>query len=254
MTNKSVLKKIKSLTFPDPKEYWGAVAMLDALGTRERDASAAREYLEVIQVVVNDLVHLTNLQLADSRYVEPAVAAKIDFDILAFGDTLVISAGVPAAPEADSNSIGEALGLVGSVARDAVYHGIQSGILFRGAVASGMFIKDKSLILGPCVTEAASWYDKTDWIGVVLAARTGLEWGPKIENIWSEYPVPVKAGSGGIDVQPMYAMNWANQYIALGGGYDNVLLACRGAFAAAPIPFGAESKARHTLAHLDFMR
>src|SRR5262245_53617116 len=132
MTNKSVLKKIKSLTFPDPKEYCGAVAMLDALGTRERDASAAREYLEIIQVVVNDLVHFANIQLADSRYVEPSVAGKIDFDILAFGDTLVISAGVPAGRKEDSNPIGEALGLVGSVARDAVYHGIQSGILLRG--------------------------------------------------------------------------------------------------------------------------
>jgi len=253
MANKKLLERLERQTFREPKEYWGAVAMLDALGTRERDRSGAREYLDVIQIVVNDLLHQASNLIADRDSAGPD-AAKLDFDVMAFGDTLVISAGIPADDERAPSLTSEMLALVGSVARDAVYHGIQSGILFRGAVASGMFVKSKSMILGSCVTEAATWYDKADWIGVVLGARTGLEWGGMIENIWSEYPVPVKVASGRVEPRPMYALSWANQYIALGGGYESVLGACLKAFAAAPIPFGSESKAQHTLAHLRFMR
>ncbi len=236
-----------------PKEEWGAVAILDALGTRDGDMRAAWNFIEVRKIIINDLESEAARYMKQTTVMTQELAETLDFDIRSFGDTLLISAGFPAEDDEDDERTKAALALVSLVASAAVYHGIQSSLLFRGSIASGYFIKDEAAILGPCITDAASWYEKTDWVGVTLTPRTALAWGHEFDGVWAEYKVPVKRGSGNVELIPLHALTWAEIHIAM-NGYESVLKDCTRAFSAHPIPFGSESKARHTLAFMEFMR
>jgi hypothetical protein len=54
--------------------------------------------------------------------------------------------------------------------------GLRSGIPLRGAVAFGKYLASGSKVLGPAVSDAASWYAAADWLGVMLTPKTGLLW------------------------------------------------------------------------------
>jgi len=53
--------------------------------------------------------------------------------------------------------------------------GIDGGFLFRGAVAAGRFysLEDYPFYIGPAADDAAYWYDKANWAGIVLTPSTG---------------------------------------------------------------------------------
>ncbi len=49
------------------------------------------------------------------------------------------------------------------------------GVLLRGAVSVGEYVRSDNSILGPAVKEVADWYEKSEWMGVVAT--------PSCENV-----------------------------------------------------------------------
>src|SRR5689334_22235418 len=111
----SLIKLIERLELLEPKELVGAIAMLDALGTRDRDMGGAHEFIEVIQYVINDLSHGALRHVRESKALSSCDSKAFDFDIMSFGDTVIISAGFKLEDEPDRDLLHETIGLVGVV-------------------------------------------------------------------------------------------------------------------------------------------
>lgn len=57
--------------------------------------------------------------------------------------------------------------------------GLKQGLLLRGALAIGDYVVGSTeagsiILVGPAVSDAASWYEKADWFGVVLTPSCGM--------------------------------------------------------------------------------
>ena len=45
---------------------------------------------------------------------------------------------------------------------------------YRGAISIGEYLTSDDTILGPAITDAAGWYEKADWFGVVLTPKCDI--------------------------------------------------------------------------------
>lgn len=90
---------------------------------------------------------------------------------------------------------------------------LAAGILFRGSVSLGTFYVDdeSNTVMGQAVTDAAAWYDSTDWIGINATPHATLAIQAMIERTQSnvahvlvDYPVPIKDRS----TLALKAINW----------------------------------------------
>jgi hypothetical protein len=64
------------------------------------------------------------------------------------------------------------------IVADIFLNGLANQLLFRGAIAYGDVYEENSIILGPGIDEAVSWYEQSDWAGVHMT--------PSMEN-WIKY-------------------------------------------------------------------
>jgi hypothetical protein len=89
-----------------------------------------------------------------------------------FGDTLIVTWAVGNDRRAQMSILMWAL-----VIREFIPVGFNLSLRIRGALAFGdfMVVRDEhgTSILGDAVNEAASWYEKADWIGIILTPKCG---------------------------------------------------------------------------------
>lgn len=85
--------------------------------------------------------------------------------------------------------------------------------MFRGSIAVGDFYEDSetNTILGKAVTDAAAWYDKADWIGILATPRTTIHIDQLMENqdkkwghLLTRYDIPLTDKS----TRSLWAINW----------------------------------------------
>jgi hypothetical protein len=131
-----------------------------------------------------------------------------------FGDSLLMSYEV-----LRERQINDYLSKIGFILNILIPTALEKGILFRGALSIGNFIENEDVVLGPAVTDAATWYDKLDMIGIMTTpATTNFIKGSRdttLKDITSKnkdekndefllYDVPVK-GSGTLST---FTTNW----------------------------------------------
>jgi hypothetical protein len=177
----------------------GIVAILDALGASSYDDSAVNQFLRSRERVFERL----------EEYLEEKTAiTRQQLKMFTFNDTVVIALVCARRPP-DLKQIGA----FSAILRKFLVESMNSGLLFRGAAAIGEFRADDATntIMGDAVTDAAQWYEQTEWVGVHYTPRSNL----KIEHLmqgatdrkeWAllPYDVPVKGA------KPLYtyAVNW----------------------------------------------
>lgn len=137
--------------------------------------------------------------------------------IYTFGDTIIITVQLRGKKNYDKQII-RAIMLM----RRYLFHSIEQGILFRGAFSIGSYIEDVSsnTVMGEALTDAAQWYEQSDWMGIASTPRTNsvLEYylddnslaSPRFINL---YPVPIKGGSK----LELYTISWPGAF------HDNFL-------------------------------
>lgn len=173
-----------------PIRKHGVVAILDALGAANYDDSEIAEFLKSRQVVMRKLDAKTEQVSANLN------TARIK--TYTFNDTVLV------VQESDSEEIvpNDIQAFVTHLRR-LVVDSLGRRILFRGSFAAGSFYEDSdtNTILGKAVTDAAAWYDKADWIGVLATPRTTIlidrlkeqqdaEW----DYLLADYEVPLSVG------------------------------------------------------------
>ena len=133
------------------------------------------------------------------------------------------------------------------------------GILFRGSVSIGDFYVDdqSNTVMGTAVTDAAAWYDSTDWVGInatphaTLVVQALLRGSKDLDRLLVDYPVPLKDRPSLV----LKAVNWPKAFYVKGlrpvKEGEDPRAKCLKLLAEHKIPKGTESKHFNTVAFFD---
>jgi hypothetical protein len=251
-----------------PPQY-GVVAMLDVLGGRtsgfddtERLIGNLNNFLESEDLKKN-WTRLYNLSSENTnlRVVQDTIIFDMEQKKRAdesFSDPLLIACN--------------AMFLLAATEwlMSAMVVGLKCGLPLRGAVAIGHYslaqfttnYGQMSAILGPAVSDAASWYEKADWLGLIATPACAhtisyfSEWlkegrespqGARFKDLrWSvddkfvEYPVPLVDGTA----EKLWALSWPDQWPSRRSFLS--------ALVGLPVPFGTQRKYSNTLNFFDW--
>lgn len=164
------------MTTPKPIVQYGFVVMLDVLGARHYDAEAAIKFIQLRGELLKSLEPLRQkLASLDSSLPEPYVAT--------FGDTLIFTWAV------GKDRIGKGLPGVAEWIKLAIRWGIMKEVLLRGALSIGEFVVQDATVLGPAISDCASWYESANWFGVVLTPNAGLHQTALAESLKHHEPL-----------------------------------------------------------------
>jgi hypothetical protein len=180
------------------KQY-GIIAILDALGASTYGDKEIKRFMQSRDIVVSSLQGKSN-----------RMSKKLT--TFTFNDTvLVVLESESKQPSADE--IEDFLIILRKFLVDSLF----SSILFRGAFAIGAFYKDEetNTILGEAVTDAATWYDKADWIGIISTPRTSIyidylreKHLKSLKHLILNYDVPMSNGKA----KNLKTVNWPKMF------------------------------------------
>jgi len=226
----------------------GIVAILDALGAATYGEAEIKRFIDSRKIVLQLLTEKAEGVLGEIR------ASMIT--TFTFNDTvLIILRTGPEAPRL--KRISDFFLIMRKFLVDSLAH----RILFRGAIAIGTFYTndETNTVMGPAVTDAASWYDKADWIGVHTTPRATLviqRWLEHHEeskggNVMLDYDVPLRQGA----VVHTKAVNWPKVFFVdsitpceVGTEPKEKLLEF---LTQHQVPWGTETKYYNTIAFFD---
>jgi hypothetical protein len=232
------------------KEHYGVVAVLDALGARLFQGGETTRFLESRKVVLELLA-----EKADSEAVRLKEEQIATFT---FNDTVLIVLKSAKGGPIDDPPLRAFLRVLRKFLTDSMAH----SILFRGAFSIGGFLMDEqsNSIMGEAVTDAAAWYDKSDWVGLHATPRTYLDITRRMEGgdhlrDWNscvvEYDVPMK---GAVSVTSK-AINWPKMFLMskspLCGENETPRQCVLRYLCRHRVPFGTEKKYFETLKFFD---
>lgn len=232
-------------TITDSHHQQGIVAVLDALGAANYGDEEIRRFMHSRQTVLG-LLGEKAVDVADRLNVQMITT-------FTFNDTILVvlkSEGVLLRP----NTIRAFFLMMRKFLVDSLVH----RILFRGSLAIGSFHMDEktNTILGEAVRDAAAWYDKTEWMGLIATPRTTIhiqhvierdskDWG----HLMLEYPVPLNDGKR----MSLKAVNWPILVDAISPSADGQSPRAKllDLLRAHPIPRGVEAKFFNTIDFFD---
>jgi hypothetical protein len=253
----------------------GVIALLDVLGAKNMSIEECFRFIddrfEILMSFEDEKKFYENF-----RVPQP--------EVFVFGDTIMIAWEYKKHPERILQPIGERVGRM-------IKKGLENNILFRGAISLGDYIciEKENTVLGPAVADAASWYEATDWMGVVATPSCGIwienlgaklkdgnftmntlsEWAhgggtlflenlePTLFPSYVKYEVPVK----GRGKQRMWAVSWPVFFFAPGLSLKKGFLKPRsgnprrdflGNLEGMSIPVGTENKYQNTIDFFDW--
>ena len=235
----------------------GIIVLLDALGTRAATIEQAHSYLASLAILQDEVEN--TLQFHLSSHPKETLEFYKKLSIHFFGDSVLMIYDTVA-----GQPLHTYLDYLSTILNLLYIEALEVGILFRGALSIGDYIqqKEKQVVLGPAVSDAAAWYDQFDFIGTAATpfATTQIhnafcECYPEFDKPWEIetssmllYPVPLKGGG----THDLFAFNWpgAIGYKASPKGQFLSELQYHQHYCALikryPIPFGTERKFANT--------
>ncbi|MBU8934762.1 MAG: hypothetical protein KOO62_12260 [candidate division Zixibacteria bacterium] len=236
------------------KRKYGLVILLDALGASTYSDDRIKKFLKTRATLTKSLIRQANeIQSIEAEVAESDFTTMNEPNTYTFGDTLMVVLEL-------SNKERYMGHLILSIMlmRNYLYHSLCEGILYRGAFSIGSYIEEpkSNTVMGEAVSDAASWYEQSDWMGLHSTPKTNntleFHFGDRkilIPELGFFYPVPMKDGP---DLE-LYTISWAGRFF----GDDNKLPDPKKKFLELlkdlPIPFGTELKFENTKKYFDFV-
>ncbi len=152
----------------------GVVVLLDALGVSSYDMAAAEVFFKKREAIFQ------GVEIAFSGFHDEGIKIGLPPNVLkmfpkrssqaTFGDTVLFEW------EFAVNDFANCILGIGLWLNLFIHIGLKEGLAFRGAISVGDYIVDynTSTYLGPAVADAASWYEKANWIGIIVTPSMGL--------------------------------------------------------------------------------
>jgi len=177
----------------------GIVAILDALGAASYSDDEIQRFIESRANVLALLEEKIDGVLGNIN--------RSQIDVFTFNDTILVVFKTDSPPQL--KQIEAFFYILRKFLVDSLCH----KILFRGSVAIGTFYVDSetNTVMGTAVTDAAGWYDRSDWIGIIATPKATItiqRWLEKEsttkEHLMLDYKVPLKGG----ETIYVKAINW----------------------------------------------
>lgn len=211
---------------------WGAVTFLDFLGWKGVWVNDYKKHSQSME-----LYNRTSLQnLASLIHQADALSQTLckGCTFISISDTMAIFSPCDRTEIANY----ETLKCHSEICSQILDMSARAGFALRGAITIGEYACLDNVMVGPGVDECASWYEQTDWLGVIFAPsaqfiidehrskmRDRQEFCVKESNYWSdakivEYSdIPVKRGFRGIK----YCVDWGKEAQILNKILENTI-------------------------------
>jgi hypothetical protein len=241
------------------EEKYGLVILLDALGVSNFGISEAISFAKKRDELIRETF--------PSKASEAPPIPRAE-DVFTFGDTVLITYPIP---KSDSHyDFSRCLEWICSF----FYRAVREKIFFRGAISLGDYFinADTNTVIGPAVSEAAAWYEKHDWMGIVATPSLTIQtmhlasyafrgelhiptaFGPNFSWL-SPYSAPRSKISSLSHDHDLLVLDWSRWGVVRGsmtGTNFNPSLCFYRATRGITIPFGAESKYLNTTKFIEW--
>ena len=217
----------------------GLVVILDALGASSYSTQKIKKFLSVRKNLNQILSNQAKKIAKFSRIKMP--------NTYTFGDTLIIVIELSSKKNIKAHIKGSIV-----LMRNYLFHSMKEGILFRGAFSIGSYIEepDSNTVMGEAISDAASWYEKAEWMGLHSTPKTNNDieyyFSPHdfdIPEFVHYYPVPMKDGR---EIE-LYTISWAGRFFDSSDDKSkNPKKRFLGLIKDHQVPFGAELKFENT--------
>jgi len=225
---------------------WGAVTFLDFLGWKGIWMNDYKQQSQSIQTNYNSLQKLVNLIEKIKHECDVRCdKANQKLEFISISDTIALFSPCEGRDNDEENY--NILKLHAELCSQVMDISADAGFALRGAITIGEYACLGNVIVGSGVDECASWYEQTDWLGVIFAPsaqfiidtqrnknkderhsrcdeadgrlpkRNQIPWYDK--KIVAYRHIPVKNGFRGID----YCVDWGNRATILNKVLENTI-------------------------------
>jgi len=230
--------KMKSKKTGNSSEYEkeGAIVFLDILGFKGIWAKESPDEIFKRIKKIKDNYYMTERLFKMAEKIDEEQGVQDDGmhnpEITFISDTIIIEA------EGDDDFVTFILSLSGLI-QDTFYEFLKQKLPLRGAISFGKYSRRENIFIGPAVDDVAEWYEKANWMGVILTPKTTILLKSKIhdkeiiehegggfpiKNRLLKYPVPCKNLVDKECKRELYALNWpwyVKTYPEICGGNKN---------------------------------
>lgn len=241
----------------------GLVVLIDALGTKQKAADETwPKLMQRWMAVIREARGVKTFEYQDypsgesSGKLAPIV---VEQEVFAFSDTALLTYST-----GPGGSNAKLLSLCYPRLRHLFVTSLRQKIPIRGAASVGDFYIGEGVCIGTAVANAAAWFDKADWAGIVLAPETGELWkdhwgfawdsASNLAFRWNEVGLPRSARQGESHPErlpPMLALSWPTQPSLIGVTREELRTITWQAFEGLYEREAAERKMRATLEFFD---
>ncbi len=192
----------------------GVVLLLDGLGTK----GVWQRHSPLRAVAQWEAMHSYARSVVKSLFDAAEWRYRLKWSFFVFSDTIIACAQPRQGADFVVDPVYAALLDAAGTASTLIASGLRIGLKLRGALALGDFVKGKSIVVGPAIDDAATWYEEAQWVGCMLTPNTndfldryyrGLRaWSVEHHHkrfvAWTKWKVPLK-DENHLDT---YAVNW----------------------------------------------
>ncbi len=157
----------------------GVVILIDALGVkgiwRTQDPNRVLDRWSAIVKYFQNIQELKPSEGQDMSIIDE-IKPWYNVHVSNFSDTFIIIITAKQGKEFDFE---EAMVLSGLIALGGFIEALNFNFLLRGAISYGKIFRDEHLCIGPAIDDAASWYEKPNFVGVICTPHTSF----RLQNI-----------------------------------------------------------------------
>ena len=181
----------------------GIVVLLDVLGARNISIDDCKKFIENRDEFVASLQPTP--ETLTKRFIDDINGDGGELpepEIITFADTILLTWEVPLSVVASPLAILET-----DLSKSFVKAISEFQMLLRGAISVGKYIIDQSTALGPAISDAAAWYERAEWSGIIVTPHAGnylhihqndlekFDEPACVKQSYAYYPVPLKDGA-----------------------------------------------------------
>lgn len=138
------------------KNKRGFIILIDALGIKNLTIQQSKKFIDLRESLIK--VNHEKLSKAISAY-----KGISEVEYATFGDTIIF------AWEINDEEKFSYLPFIGTFLNTFMYSSLVYKVFWRGAISYGdyFFDSDSNTFLGPAITDVASWYESSNFIGII---------------------------------------------------------------------------------------
>ncbi|HPI84520.1 MAG TPA: hypothetical protein PKV16_07615 [Caldisericia bacterium] len=136
------------------------------------------------------------------------LSERFNYDVILFSDLILIS--LQSKKEKEQERVLPYIVSLSIIISDILAYSFVRGVFFRGAISQGAYLIENNVLVGPAVDDAAGYYEKADWLGVIstptasMAIDSLIMTNNDLQGFFLRHTIPMRDG----DKCNLYAIDW----------------------------------------------